>query len=235
MAVGRRGYPRELREQAAALRGSGVGRADIARRLGVGFSTVARWFREDGVARPPGAGRLEVWRESNRRTIEERWAHQQAEQDAHRDAVGPLTERELFLVGVALYWAEGAKSKPWRRAHLLHFCNSDPSMVQVHLAWLDALGVERSRLRCRLLIHESADVSAAESFWREVVGPEAVFTAVGLKRHRPVTNRRNTGETYRGCLVVRVSRSAGLYRRVAGTWEGIVAAAVASQSRSPVV
>lgn len=234
MAVGRRGYPRELREQAAALRRSGVGRADIARRLGVGFSTVARWFREDGVARPPGAGRLEVWRESNRRTIEERWAHQQAEQDAHRDAVGPLTERELFLVGVALYWAEGTKSKPWRRDHAVKFVNSDPTVIRVFLAWVDLVGIPRSRLRCSILIHESADVAAAEAYWRDLVGPDVVFNATTLKRHRPTTVRKNVGPAYRGCLSIKMLQGATTYRLVAGSWEGIVAA-VASLSRSPVV
>jgi transposase-like protein len=221
---GRRGHPPELRERAAQLRRQGVGRAEIARRLGIGFSTVCRWFRDDGLAAPPGASRLEAWRVANRRTIDERWAHQQAEQDAHRDAVGPLTERELFLVGVALYWAEGAKSKPWRRHHRLVLCNSDVGVVRTWLAWIESLGVARSRLRCRVLIHESADVEAAERFWREVVGPEPVFITPGLKRHKPVTNRRNTGEDYRGCLVITVTDGAGLYRRVAGTWEGIVAA-----------
>jgi hypothetical protein len=73
-------------------------------------------------------------------------------------------------------------------------------------------------------IHESADVPAAERFWRDVVGPEPVFAATSLKRHKPLTHRRNTGEHYRGCLVVTVTDSAALYRRVAGTWEGIVAA-----------
>jgi hypothetical protein len=225
---GRRGYPLELREQAAELRAAGVGRAEIARRLDVGFSTVCRWLREAGLVAPPGTSRLEAWRESNRRTVDERWARQQAEQDRHRDAVGALTDRELFLVGAALYWAEGAKSKPWRRSHTFSICNSDVSVIRTWLAWLDLMGVDRCRLSCRVVIHETADVAAAERFWRGETGPLPRFTRTGLKRHAPRTNRHNTGDGYRGCLVIRVSGGAALYRRVAGTWEGIAAAAVAS-------
>jgi AcrR family transcriptional regulator len=233
--MARPGYPVEVRRQAATLRGQGVGRADIARRLGVALSTVCRWFREDSVPFPVAYRGGTVARQ---RAVAERWAAEQREQDAHRDAVGPLSPRELFLVGVALYWAEGAKSKPWRRSHMLMFCNSDVSVIEAFLAWLDLLQVERSRLRCRVLIHESADVEAAVLFWRDVTGPLAVFTATGIKKHHPKTVRHNIGDQYRGCLVVRVADAADLYRLSAGAWEGIAAAAVASASdrrRSPVV
>jgi hypothetical protein len=207
------------------MRADGVGRAVIARRLGVSFSTVCRWFREDGVPFPVeyrGGTR------ARQQAVAERWAREQREQDAHRDAVGALTDRELFLVGVALYWAEGAKSKPWRRSHMLEFCNSDVSVISTYLAWLDALAVPRGQLRCRLLIHETADLDVATEFWRRVTGPQVAFLAPSIKRHSPKTVRHNTGDAYRGCLVVRVARSADLYRRVTGSWEGIAAAAVAS-------
>lgn len=76
-------------------------------------------------------------------------------------AVGPLTPRELFLVGVALYWAEGSKSKPWRRLHRLQLINSDEGVIRLFLTWLARLGVDRQRLGFRLHIHETADVEAA--------------------------------------------------------------------------
>lgn len=221
---GRRGHPPELRERAADLRRQGWSRAQIARRLGVGFSTVGRWFRADAVPSPPPGPAADLRRLSLRRTVEERWAHQQAEQDEHRDGVGQLTTREVLLLGAALYAAEGSKSKPWRRAHTLRFVNSDAAMIRVYLAWLDALGVERKRLRCALLIHETADVDAAETYWREVVGSEAVFNATTLKRHQPTTVRRNVDAGYHGCLSVGVAQGAPIYRLAAGTWEGIVAA-----------
>jgi hypothetical protein len=48
-----------------------------------------------------------------------------------------------------------------------------------------------------------------------------------LKKHSPVTVRRNTGEDYRGCLRIDVRRSSDLYRKI----EGWAAAAMASGSR----
>lgn len=66
---------------------------------------------------------------------------------------------------MAIYWSEGAKSKPWLINDRVTFINSDPTMINVFLRWLELLGVERSRLSFRLSIHESADVPRSEQFW----------------------------------------------------------------------
>lgn len=232
-----RSFAIEVQPEAARLRLNGVGRADVARRIGVSMSTVCRWFREDGVPMPVayrGATRAQ------QEAVVERWPRQQTEQDEHRDAVGALTQRELFLIGVALYWSEGAKSKPWNRSHVLSFCNSDTTMICVYLAWLDLLGVAHEQVRCSVSIHESADVKSAERHWGRVLGPSRALGWTSLKRHVPTTRRKNVGEAYRGCLTVRVRQGAGLYRRVAGAWEGIALATTPVASarlvpRSPVV
>ena len=112
--------------------------------------------------------------------------------------------------------------------------NSDPNVVSVYLAWLDSLGVERSRLRFSVNIHESADVPAAEQFWADHVDVEtADLLKPGIKKHNPKTNRKNVGEGYYGCLRVRVLDSCDLYRRIEGWWYGIVEAANADRSECP--
>ena len=76
------------------------------------------------------------------------------------------------------------------------------------------------------MIHETADIIGAERYWAERVGVDV--TALGkttLKRHSPKTIRKNVGEGYRGCLVVRVLGCADLYRRIEGWWYGIVVGA----------
>lgn len=37
--------------------------------------------------------------------------------------------------------------------------------------------------------------------------------------------RKNTGDNYRGCLVIKVLKGADLYRRIEGSWYGIVESA----------
>ncbi|MFI9310326.1 hypothetical protein [Streptomyces triculaminicus] len=98
-------------------------------------------------------------------------------------------------------------------------------MIQVYLAWLHLLGIEGGRLRFHVMIHESADIARAEAFWADVVGGDTGFGKTTLKKHNPKTVRKNVGENYHGCLTVRVTGSADLYRRIEGWWYGIVVSA----------
>ncbi|MEH3078423.1 MAG: helix-turn-helix domain-containing protein [Quadrisphaera sp.] len=231
---GHRRHDPELREVAAEMRRQGLPRAEIARELGVGFSTVSRWFREDGVELGGrGLSGRAAAQAAHRRTIDDHWARQDAEQRGHAQAVGSLTPRELLLVTAALYWAEGAKSKPWRRRHLVQMSNTDPAVILLFLDCLEQLGVARTRIVCSVQIHITADAGAAQSWWREQLGRDLTFHRPSLKRHTPRTNRNNTGEGYHGCLLVTVHQSADLYRLLVGTWEGV--AAGASRAPSPVV
>jgi hypothetical protein len=130
-----------------------------------------------------------------------------------------------MLLVVALYWSEGAKDKPYSRRELISFLNSDPGMIHLFLKWLDRIGIGHARRRFRVSIHESADVAAAEAYWRSVIGePDAEFGRAMLKRHNPKTVRKHVGVDYHGCLSVKVLRSSGPYRIVDGWWRGILAA-----------
>lgn len=134
-----------------------------------------------------------------------------------------MTDRELFLVGVGLYWAEGSKNKPYRRQERITFVNSDPDMITMFLAWLHLLGIERERLRFSVHIHETADVTRAEDFWARHVGAErSEFRKTALKKHNPSTNRKNVNDAYHGCLRIDVHGGADLYRRIEGWWSGMV-------------
>lgn len=147
--------------------------------------------------------------------------------------IGSLSERELFLLGVGLYWAEGTKDKPHARRERVAFVNSDPSMIQIFVAWLALMGVAPERLRFHLMIHESADVPSAERYWADLTGTDvSAFGKTTLKKHNPKTNRKNVGKHYRGCLVIHVQQSADLYRRIEGWWCGIVGGSVSGQGPS---
>ncbi len=41
-----------------------------------------------------------------------------------------------------------------------------------------------------------------------------------LKRHNPLTIRKNVGADYHGCLIITVSQSADLYRKIEGWVRG---------------
>ena len=131
--------------------------------------------------------------------------------------IGLLSQREVLIAGAIAYWCEGANSKPYHRHEHVVFINSDPGLIEFFLRFLREAGVEPARLRFRVHIHETADVAAAEQFWRNVTAADpGQFQRTTLKRHNPRTVRKNVGDHYHGCLIVSVMQSAELYRRIEG-------------------
>ncbi|MFH8772195.1 helix-turn-helix domain-containing protein [Streptomyces sp. NPDC017958] len=220
----------ELRESARELRRQGWTYDRIQAALGCSRSSVSLWVRDLPKPEPQYTQeeQLALMQEGLARCrTAERAKLKESKVSATRE-IGGLTDRELFLVGVGLYWAEGSKSKPYDRRERAIFVNSDPGVILTYLAWLDLLDVDRERLTFRVLIHESADVEAAHRYWAAVADVDvSVFAKPTLKKHNPKTVRKNTGDDYHGCLVIGVSRSAHLYNRIEGWWSGIVAQAQA--------
>ncbi|MGA5769578.1 helix-turn-helix domain-containing protein [Streptomyces pseudogriseolus] len=215
----------DLRARARQLRLQGWTYDQIQVELGCSKSSISLWVRD--LPKPERRAPSEQARLANRL----RWEHELAVRDEQRRRtkeasaleIGPLSDRDLFLAGVALYWAEGAKDKPYQRRENVLFVNSDPGVITLYLAWLDLLGVERDRLRYRVMIHMTADVEGAKRYWADLVGVDvSTFQKTTIKKHNPTTVRKNVGDTYRGCLVVRVSQGAELYRRIEGWWTGMI-------------
>ncbi|WP_371670945.1 hypothetical protein OG985_26985 [Streptomyces sp. NBC_00289] len=225
----------DLRDRARELRLQGWTYDRIQTELGCSKSSISLWVRD--LPKPERRDPTEQAKLAARK----RWDHELAVRDEERQRikktaaqkVGTMSDRELFLLGVGLYWAEGTKDKPYDRRENVTFVNSDPGMIEVFLAWLDLLEVERERLRYAVMIHENADVTGAEQYWADLVGADrSRFHKTTLKKHNPKTARKNTGDSYRGCLVIKVLKGSDLYRRIEGSWCGIVESAREADQRN---
>jgi transcriptional regulator with XRE-family HTH domain len=225
----------DLHDSARDLRARGYTYEEIAAELGVAKSSVSLWVRD-----MPRVGRIshEETRKRNAAAVSSyraaaglrREARRQAVSSAAAAEVGLLNDREILIAGAIAYWCEGCKTKPHRPSEQMAFINSDPQLIRFFLRFLAVAGVTRDRLICRLYIHESADVAAAQTFWLDLTGlPYTQFRRPTLKRHNPRTVRKNTGQNYHGCLVIRVRQSAELYRQVEG-WASAAMAVSAAEA-----
>ncbi|MFE5510963.1 hypothetical protein ACFQ9J_10170 [Streptomyces sp. NPDC056529] len=217
----------DLRARARELRLEGWTYDRIQLELGCSKSSISLWVRD--LPKPERKRTREEASEIARRGWEATLRRREEERGATKrtaaEEIGALSERELFLLGVGLYWAEGSKDKPYDRRERVVFVNSDPGMIRVFTAWLDLLGVEPERRRYCVMIHETADAAGAEQYWGDLVGAApSAFNKTTVKRHNPRTNRKNVDVGYHGCLVIQILGSVDLYRRIEGAWCGIVGA-----------
>lgn len=179
---------RELRAQSWTL-------DEIAAELGCAKSSASIWTRGVEFAPKPRNRGIGVTKPhpahlAKLAEIEEcrQWA---------ADAIGDLSERDLFMVGIGLYAGDGGK-----RDGLVTFSNSNPDLVRLFCRWLRSFfEIDESRLRVALYLHEGLDLAAANAHWAEVTGiPVTQFN----KAYRAVPDAgiRHSKHEY-GCAHVR--------------------------------
>ena len=72
-----------------------------------------------------------------------------------------LKEKELFITGIMLYWAEGWK----KNSKYVAFANSDPKMIQLFLKFLHKIcGIHKDRLHLGLHLYEDQNELKLKNF-----------------------------------------------------------------------
>lgn len=217
--------PRE-KEKAIKLRKRGYSYSEILKKVPVAKSTLSLWLRSVGLAKRQkqrltekrlAAARRGAWARREERIRITRRIKNKAQGE-----IGRISRRDLWMIGTALYWAEGAKEKPYFSGTATKFDNSDPEMIKFFLRWLkEILGISFSDITLSLSIHETADWRNAREYWAGIIGIEEERIRVYFKRSKPKTNRRNTGKDYHGLIRIHVNKSTNLNRKIAGWIEGV--------------
>ena len=148
-----------------------------------------------------------------------------------------IENKELFYMGVMLYWAEGAKQRNATISQGVDFANSDPNMCKLFLKWLQVcLKIQPDRIRLRIYIHESKKRKSNEAlaYWvKTTLFPAESFNRTCFtKTVYPRKNRRKDKGKYYGLLRINVRKSTDLNRKIAGWIEGVcLQSGVAGQNK----
>ena len=220
----------EEKNKALELRAKGFSYTEILRSVPVAKSTLSLWLRFVGLSQRQKQ-RLTDKKLASMKRGQIKWHQRRIDlvekiKSEARTELKSISSRELWLIGVALYWAEGAKEKETSIGNGVNFNNSDPLMASLFLQWLrNIVKVVEDDLVYEIYIHENSknNVDKAKKYWSEKlkVGINKL-DRVYFKRNKIKTNRKNVGENYYGLIRIKVRRSSTLNRRIAGWVEGIV-------------
>jgi hypothetical protein len=164
---------KEEREKARELRSKGYSIKEITKIIGVAKSSISLWVRDinlnpDQIENLSRKGRQESVIEKRRKTrLENEDRRRQIIVDNAQKEITKLLNKELWLVGVMLYWAEGGKTQ----RGLVRFSNGDPEMIKIMMAFFRKIcHVPKEKFRGYIHIHPHLDHEKAEKYWSHASG-----------------------------------------------------------------
>lgn len=155
---------------AIELRHSGMSIKGIAKKIGVAKSSVSIWVRHVELT---GAQKMHLLNKG--RTLEEierrritRLKNEKAKRDVIIDgskkSVSKIGNRQLWLIGLMLYWGEGGKTR-----RTVRFSNSDPDLIKIMMLFFRNIClVPEDKFRAHIHIHETLDFKNAEDYWANI-------------------------------------------------------------------
>ena len=212
------------------LRKRGFSYSEILKRVPVAKSTLSLWLREIGLSKQQTQRltkkKLDAALRGAQKRRQQRLALMKHILDESRKEIGVITKRELWLFGIALYWAEGSKEKDYHPGSGVQFTNSDPRMVKLFLEWLVKIcHVAKNTISFDIFIHQNSKKNLRKiiDYWsKEIHFPVVYFKHIYLKKNIIKTHRYNVGNSYYGVVKVKVKASSNLNRRIAGWIEGVL-------------
>lgn len=79
----------------------------------------------------------------------------------------PLTKKELYLLGLFLYWGEGTKGFSGR----LSLNNTDPKVVKFYYYWLTKiLRVKKEKIKVLVHLYKDMKIEESLNYWSEYLG-----------------------------------------------------------------
>ena len=207
-------YRKSIKEKVRKLRTSGLGLNQISKTASVPKSTIRLWISDIKLS-PEQKLKLKnkalVALQKGRLTAQKINLQKRINKEESLLAkgtadIGKLSKKELFVAGVALYWAEGFKNKHEKR---LGFCNSDPEMILFYLKWLKQLGIDINNITARVSLNASfkdQELSICKYWSRLTHIPLNQFTKTFYQQTAWKKQYQNNGN-YHGVLRIHVKES----------------------------
>ena len=223
------------KQQAVSLRSQGLSYREIQKVLSVSRGSLSRWLQDIELTGDQQA-RIHQKNVSIRRQFVESNGHRRIRRQSEKREViercagnvGGLSVRELHLLGVALYWAEGCKG---HLTSVVEFVNADPAMIALVMRWFRVCClVPEQKFRARVQLHDAGRLKDVERFWSCLTGiPASQFTKPLLKLS-PSSQRKRGNVLPYGTLHLRIA-DVHLLTKIHGWIKGLSAAPSSSPAQ----
>jgi hypothetical protein len=222
---------REDKDLAISLRKKGLSYNEISKKLNIPKSTLSCWLADmelskkakDRIANRVFAGSAKGLIERNRNQTA--LAKERAEniRNIAKKEVAKLIKNKLFLVGIALYWAEGYKKGAYgSKWKAVDFANSDPELVKIMMKFFrEVCQVGDEKIKVQLIAHKNIDIDEAVAYWAKLTGlPKNQFIKTCCSVSTSSKGKRNKNTLTHGTVHIRIN-DVKLFFRVIGWIDGL--------------
>ncbi|MEK7128998.1 MAG: hypothetical protein AAB858_01485 [Patescibacteria group bacterium] len=220
----------KLKEKAVKFRKQGLSYSEILKQIPVAKSTLSLWLKSVNLSNKQSqrlaekrlvGARLGAIAKKNQRIEKVKLI-----KNAAISEIKTISNREIWFIGIALYWAEGSKQKEHNISQRVAFSNSDPLMIKLFLKWLkEIIKISDSDMYFEIYTHENLKntISQAVKYWSKITNsPKHKFNRIYYKKNKIKTKRKNIGAGYYGLLRICVKKSTNLNRKISGWIDGII-------------
>src|SRR3989344_6192416 len=193
---------------------------EIRAELSVAKSTLSEWLR-NVVLSPEQKQRLIEKQRSCAWNLGE-WNREKRQKEinvirvAAKKEIGCFSEREFFISGLMLYWAEGSKC-----GNSLQICNADPALIQFIMHWFRiGLKISDDRFTASIHYHEGQNEDTIKEFWSKLTNIPLTQFVKSFKKPPGTGHRKHYLQW--GVMRIRIRRSGDLFHSVAGWNDGLI-------------
>lgn len=180
------------REKALILRARGMSYSQIKEELNVSKSSLSLWLRDY----PLSAKKILALQANSPRRIEKfietmRQKREKGFEAIYRKVksdIGVLSDRDLLIGGIFLYWGEGAKTSPYCCA----VSNTDPDVLKTFIKWVALLGVDKKKLHVSIHLYKDMNITKELKYWSKELG---IATSIFKKPY--IKDSKLSGLTYK--------------------------------------
>jgi transcriptional regulator with XRE-family HTH domain len=213
----------DLKLKSQKLRKQGLSVKEIEKKLKVSRSSVSLWVRDIRLTQKQieklylnkKTGQLKGSIVAAMNKIKTRETITKTLIEEGEKEIRKISQRDKFIAGVMLYFAEGEKS-----GEHINFSNSNSQAIKFMIDWFQEFcKIPEEKIRCSLYLHDNLNESKAKKYWSTLTKiPLSQFRKSYIVRNNP--NRLRKTKNIYGVLRIGTS-NVNLHRKIMGWISGV--------------
>jgi hypothetical protein len=172
----------DLKNEALKLRKSGHSYSYISKLTGISKSTLSDWLT--GLPYTPNKKTLEAIGKARlaanlAKNKEKQKSILKAIEEA-KNEMGPLSKRDIFMLGLGVYLGEGTKGH-----NIIRIINANPQIIQLTIKWFQNMGLNMDNFAIRIYLYPDSDIEQSLQYWSNITKiPRSQFYNVQIDKRQ---------------------------------------------------